>query len=286
MSTTLKIFSTPYGELAIDTIADAKMAAVFERGEYHQKDTVELLSTLLTPESIFVDGGAHIGTISIPLARRAKRTIAYEADASTCEILRQNVDRNRVSVDVRQKGIGEKAGKGVITSVREGNAGAHAVTVGEGSIDIVTLDADLERFDLLKLDVEGMELSVLRGGTRIIRETSPVILFEVNLSQLRAHGASLRALTSFFRTRKYRLYLPFRAHGVLVLGRVPKLSIVALCMYPGAYLFQRTSSVFDILALPEERSASLQIIPIWRTMAHIIADNLRNKARRMHKYFA
>src|SRR6185369_3472106 len=136
MKDTIKTFSTPHGELSIDTVADAKMAKVFERGEYHQQDTVELLSAFVNNESVFVDGGAHIGTITIPLARKAGHTIAYEADAATCDILRQNIERNAVSVDVRQKGIGERSGRGEIASVREGNAGAHTLLVGEGAVDI------------------------------------------------------------------------------------------------------------------------------------------------------
>lgn len=285
MKDTIKTFSTPYGELAIDTVADAKMAAVFGRGEYHQQDTVELLSELITGESIFVDGGAHIGTITIPLARRAGRTISYEADAYTCSILRQNVDRNGVTVDIREKGIGATAGRGEMLSVREGNAGAHSLSVGVGGVKVVTLDEDLETFDVLKLDVEGMELSVLRGAERIIREARPTILFEVNLSQLRAHHAPLYSLDFFFRTRDYYFYLPFRFDGALVLGETSSLSLVALCMYPGAYFFNRTSSVFDILAVPKGSPIPLPVLPMWRTMQYVLGGNLREKIRRIRKYF-
>lgn len=285
MKGSVKTFPTPHGELAIDTLADAKMAAVFARGDYHQQDTVELLSAFVTPEKIFVDGGAHIGTITIPLARKAARTIAYEADARTAEILRQNVMRNGVSAEVRQKGIGAEAGRGEMLSVREGNAGAHMLAVGSGVVDIVTLDAELERFDVLKLDVEGMELSVLQGAKRILGEARPVILFEVNLSQLRAHGTMLRALGAFFRERNYHLYLPFRRRSELVLGAVPSVSLIALLTYPGAYLLHRTSSVFDILAIPKEESVPYPVISAWLTIGYVMSENLRDKIRRIRKFF-
>jgi len=285
MKDTVKTFATPHGELAIDTARDAKMAAVFERGEYHQKDTVELLSAFLSPESVFVDGGAHIGTIAIPLARKAANTVAYEADAATCAILRQNVERNNVSVTVRQKGIGAKPGHGEMASVREGNAGAHSLSVGEGGIEVVTLDGELEKFDMLKLDVEGMELAVLLGAARIIGETHPTVLFEVNLSQLRAHYTPLRALDSFFRMRRYHLYLPFRLGGVLTLGVVPSISLIALLMYPGAYLFRRTSSVFDVLAVPGGKQLPLPVVSSWHMLAFVFGENMRNKTRRIRKYF-
>ncbi|MFA6408161.1 MAG: FkbM family methyltransferase [Candidatus Paceibacterota bacterium] len=286
MQNTIKTFTTPYGELTIDTVADAKMAAVFARGEYHQHDTIELISAFVTPQSIFVDGGAHVGTITIPIANKAARAVAYEADAATCDILRHNVERNHISTDVRQKGLGEEAGRGEMRSVHADNAGSHTLEVGDGCVEIVTLDAELERFDVLKLDVEGMELSVLHGARRIIEEVHPVMLFEVNLSQLRAHSTTLSALGSFLTRRNYRLYLPFHLHGELVLGSVPSISLVALLMYPGAYLLHRTSSVFDILALPEGKPVILPVVSAWRTVAYILGENLRDKMRRIQKFFA
>lgn len=285
MRDTLKIFSTPYGELTIDTVADAKMAAVFERGEYHQSDTVELLAAFLTPGSVFVDGGAHIGTIAIPLARKAARTVAYEADAETCAILKQNVDRNNLAIEVRQKGIGAEAGQGEMQSVHAENAGAHTLAVGEGNVTIVTLDDDMGGFDVLKLDVEGMELSVLQGARRSIEERRPMILFEVNLSQLRAHGTALRELESFFRVREYRLFLSFRIEGRLVLGRIPSISAITAFMYPGAYFLRRTSSVFDLAALPKERVSPVPAVSAWRTIAYVFGENARDKTRRLKRFF-
>lgn len=283
MPESIQTFSTRHGELSIDSIADAKMAAVFRRGEYHQNDTVELLSTFLTPESVFVDGGAHIGSIAIPLARTAGRTIAYEADRKTCAILQHNATQNAVSVDVRQKGIGATITHGKIQTVREGNAGAHTLLEGEGDIDIVPLDEDLSGFDVLKLDVEGMELAVLQGADRIIAEKRPVILFEVNLSQLRAHTTSLHDLDSFFHKRGYRLFLPFRRRGMLVLGSIPSIPLIALLMYPGAYLLDRTSSVFDVLALPSAKSSPLPVVAMGRTVAHVVCENVLDKLRRLKR---
>lgn len=285
MKDTVKTFSTRYGALAIDTVADAKMATVLSRGEYHQKDTVELLSLFLTPRSVFVDGGAHIGTIALPLARLAGRTIAYEADTETCALLRHNVEQNGSPIEVREKGIGAETGHGQIRSVREGNAGAHTLMVGEGNVDVVTLDEDAGGFDVLKLDVEGMEMSVLQGARQTIAERHPVILFEVNLSQLRAHGTSLREFGSFFGKRDYHLFLPFRLHGRLVLGSVPSVSVIAALMYPGAYFLGRTSSVFDILALSKGTSSPVPVVSMWRTMAHVCIENVKNKSRRVQRFF-
>ena len=279
------VYKTLHGDLSIDTIADAKMAASFGRGDYHQSDTIELLSALTTPRTIFVDGGAHIGTITVPIARLALKTICFEANPHAAELLKENIKRNGVVAEVREKGIGREAGTGAVASVREGNAGAHTLSVGEGSIPIVTLDSELDHFDLLKLDVEGMELAVFEGARRIFSEVKPTVFFEVNISQLRARRTRIRALDAFFDDRNYRLYLPFRQHGTLVLGSVSSVSLIALLMYPGAYLLRRTSSVFDVLAVPQERVLPVPSVSVWRTVVHVIGGNLRNKKRRVQKYF-
>ncbi len=283
MNKRIEIFTTTYGQFAIDTIADAKMSEVFRRGLHHQEDTIEILSAFITPESIVVDGGAHIGSITIPLAAYAMEVLAYEPDINSLKLLRQNVELNKVSVDIRNNGLGEVMSQGSVVPVSAGNAGAHTLVVGDGSVSIVALDDELDRFDVLKLDVEGMELAVLHGSRRIITEAHPVVLFEVNLSQLRSHKTSLRKLQSFFKTRNYRLYLPFCLHDTLVLGLVSNLSLITLLYYPGAYLLHRTSSVFDILALPEERESPIQIVSSWQTIKYVVANNLRDKIQRIRK---
>lgn len=280
-----RIFTTPYGQFVIDTVADAKMADVFKRGDYHQSDTIELLSKFITTDSVFVDGGAHVGTITVPMARKTAFTIAYEADTSTYNILKQNVELNGVRVNVRQRGLGAKTGYGSIVSTNNGNAGAHALTIGDGGVRVVTLDDELQHIDVMKLDVEGMEFAVLQGAIRILKRSHPVVLFEVNISQLRAHDASLSEIEMFLRALGYYLYLPFRSHGQLVLGRVPRLPLIALLYYPGAYILRRISSVFDIVAISQEQKIPLPTVSVFRTVLYVIAENARNKTYRMRRLF-
>lgn len=279
------IFTTPHGQFAIDIVADAKMASIFQRGEYHQNDTIELLSKFITPDSVFVDAGAHVGTITVPMARKTPLTIAYEADAQTCDILKRNIELNGVHADVRSRGLGARAGFGSIMSADNGNAGAHALTPGHGEVSIVALDDELQHIDVMKLDVEGMEFAVLQGASRIMKESRPVVLFEVNISQLRAHGASLSEMEMFLKALGYRLYLPFRYNQQLVLGAIPRLPLIALLYYPGAYILRRVSSVFDIVALHHKLEVPLPTVSVFRTASYVITENVRNKIHRMRHLF-
>ena len=231
---------------------------------------IELLSAFITKESIVVDVGAHIGTIAVPLAAQARKVIAYEPDIGSFNLLRENARLNGASLDLRNKGLGSASARATIMCVHPGNAGSNTLMTGDGPITIAALDAEVSQAHLIKLDVEGMEYEVLQGATLLIRGSRPTVCFEVNLSQLRAHGTSVRKLESFFRSNNYRLYIPLHTKRGRCLGRVPALSLVTFWIMPGAYLLKRASSTFDVIAIPTERVFSLPWAPGWKTVSKLI----------------
>ena len=143
MDAAVEIFTTPKGRFAIDTMRDAKMAAQLRAGKLHQENTLELLEAFLTPESVVVDAGAHIGTMAIPLARHAKTVIAYEPDDHSFERLRENASLNAVIIHMRHLGLGAEASTGTLSSTHRENAGAHMLTLGTGPVSVVALDDEI-----------------------------------------------------------------------------------------------------------------------------------------------
>src|SRR5262249_49592470 len=73
-------------------------------------------------------------------------------------------------------------------------------------VALTTLDAELERhgfgaIDFIKIDAEGEEVNIMRGGKRFFAEQSPLVMFE------RARdGAPNDAIADAFRERGYDLY--------------------------------------------------------------------------------
>lgn len=53
------------------------------------------------------------------------------------------------------------------------------------------------KIDFIKIDVEGAELNVLRGGTRLIRHSKPIIVFEHGPGPISRYGASSEMLFDF-----------------------------------------------------------------------------------------
>lgn len=146
-----------------------------------------------------VDIGAHIGTFSIPLAKNFPdiNFITFEVQTKVFEVLSDNIKLNKINnIKTYNVGLSDQT-KQITISVPdydlENNIGAFSLSVDvrinnyevktigtTESFDLVPLDNfKIKDILLIKLDVEGYELNVLKGAINTIRNNSfPPILFE------------------------------------------------------------------------------------------------------------
>ncbi|MEK7201883.1 MAG: FkbM family methyltransferase, partial [Patescibacteria group bacterium] len=197
--------TTRFGDIFINSKTDAKMLCAFRKGIYPNESLIQFARHVTTSRSVVVDIGAHIGTFTVPITESVNSVIAFEPAPATLAILRKNIEHNSIQVDVRTVGLSNLPGSASIETRKAENAGANTLVSGSDII-LSTLDAEVTRADFIKIDVEGMELEVLEGGSVLIDHARPIVYFEVNLSQLRAHHTSPQALEYFFKKRNYRLY--------------------------------------------------------------------------------
>lgn len=151
---------------------------------------------LLGPGDVFVDVGANVGYHAIQAALRVGptgRVVAFEALPVTAQRLRQNVVVNGVAIDVHECVASDSPGAKRMFREAFGNVG-HSNTAGGRFLvedDVVvakTVDSVVgpelrARIKLVKVDVEGDELNVLRGmrglltslpdGASVLVEVSP-----------------------------------------------------------------------------------------------------------------
>lgn len=157
---------------------------------FYEDQLLELLKRLVAPGAHVVDVGANIGNHTLWFAGAMQCTVrAFEPIPALCAVLAHNVAQNFLDARVRVEpyGVGRTRETAQIAVWDETNTGASSLqTSGAGgSISIVALD-DLtwERpVDLLKIDVEGMELEVLDGALGIIRRDRPVLAVEARSAE-------------------------------------------------------------------------------------------------------
>ena len=157
----------------------------------------------VSPTDIVCDIGANKGSFTFWLARwcRFGRVVAFEPQpeiasrlASDCRTL------NLSNVIVEPVGVYSASGTQSLTVPRGQSPGAAlngAVVKSEGdisySVPVVSLDDYFStgvRISLLKIDVEGAELHVLRGAERILKNYRPLLVVECEARHHREHSVS------------------------------------------------------------------------------------------------
>lgn len=170
---------------------------LMQSGHYAQAelDTLALMVRACRPDCVLLDIGANIGVHSLWFSQcvgPGGRVFAFEARRIAFQMLMGNLALNSVeNVYARQVAIGAAPGTLHLDpvdyslprsfgsmSLRDAHADREPAE-GCEAIAVVTLDGlDLPRVDLVKIDVEGMELDVLRGGHGTIERERPLLQVE------------------------------------------------------------------------------------------------------------
>lgn len=143
--------------------------------------------------NVALDVGANIGNHSIFFGSfMADHLIAIEPNPKVLSQLRHNLSKNLSHYTLYETAVGEKQGKGAIAVPENmgNNIGAAKINLqhADGNIDITTLDAVFSAWKnqqtnaiavpLIKIDVEGMEIAVLKGAKSILQAYKPHIFAE------------------------------------------------------------------------------------------------------------
>jgi FkbM family methyltransferase len=184
-----------------------------------------LLDQIIAPGSIVVDVGANIGFYTCLFAKKVGSTgkvIAVEPTPSVFQSLCQNIRLNRMNDRVLaiQAALSSEQGVSRLNVFPEGqevynSLGATNVENARGSIEVDTrtLDSVLDgisdgRQCIVKIDVEGFENTVLRGGiNRLRRMTNIALMVEINDHASQQCGSSSQDSLELLRSCGFRPYV-------------------------------------------------------------------------------
>lgn len=195
--------------------------SIFLLGSF-ERQVVRAYRRLTFPGGIVFDIGANIGAHALPLARcvGAKgRVYCFEPTAYAYEKLRSNVALNPTltNIETFQAMVGSSVdsvpttlpsswpldGRNVDEQLRakfRSTDGARMTTIDK----FVEL-SKITHIDLMKIDVDGYELSVLGGATNVLRNLRPKIIMEIAPHMLARHGHTTEELCQLLSSQGYTL---------------------------------------------------------------------------------
>ncbi len=170
----------------------------------------------------FVDVGANTGHFSLIAAKRGADVISIEASPVNCRLFRQNIEANALQSKIKL--VNSAAGdRGGTIELRENRFnGMWSTTVSQAfwymkpltrkivvpqlTLDNLLGEENWKRIRLVKIDVEGAEVSVVRGMSHLMEQGREDLEFCLEFSPHWLTSEQSNELFDTFRSRGFKAY--------------------------------------------------------------------------------
>ncbi|MEI8314483.1 MAG: FkbM family methyltransferase [Verrucomicrobiota bacterium] len=175
---------------------------------------------LLKPGQTIIDIGANVGYYSLTAAMQVGPTgqvIAFEPNPKAAARLQENKSLNGISnLTIVRAAVADKSGSLFLHLGEDTEASSiydlkSEATLSSVEVSVVTLDEYVETHalsivDLLKIDAEGAEVSILHGARKFLKQPSaPSIIIEANPLTLEAACESVTTLRTTLESFGYAI---------------------------------------------------------------------------------
>ncbi len=185
-------FETKYRFRLKANLANPEHQYLYFYGTHDERYIVTKLLKMVKPGDICWDIGANIGFYTCLLASLVGdngAVVAFEPASRTCGYLRENVSLNGfTNTTVINKGIGDSVEQRHLhyseARLAEGTASLKYANERKASerVKLDTIDnlfRELPTPNFVKIDVEGYQLEVLRGGEHCLKTHAPLLIAEL-----------------------------------------------------------------------------------------------------------
>lgn len=188
------------------------------------EDEIQFVRRLLKTGQKAIDIGANYGVYTLSMAKAVGptgRVWAFEPASDTACLLGEAIAANGFSQIVLERSAVSSTSGTARLSLNQNSElnalmrDAPSASAGE-TVPIVTLDECLTRYgwrdiDLVKVDAEGEESNIIKGGEKFLAELSPLVQYEIKVG----HGLHMD-LAKEFAARGYESYRLVPGLGLLV----------------------------------------------------------------------
>lgn len=229
----MKIPDSGTVEFAYGTFVDTPLAAwpngyreVFLYG-YMEREELKVWKRLLRPGDAVVDGGANYGywsLVAASLTGPAGKVFAFEASPLTAARLESNVNASQCrNIRIYASALSCDDGTAEINVADQNAIAAHSslhahkswkwtktVPVRLTRLDDIATKEGWPALRLVKLDIEGAELSALKGMQRTLLKDKPFLTVEWNVSAASGFGYHPREMVAYLQDQGFALVRPTR----------------------------------------------------------------------------
>jgi FkbM family methyltransferase len=207
-----ELICRPLPKVTVHLLRSQRIERLMWAGAY-EPQTVRFLKRRIRPATVVVDVGANIGYLSaIAAGLTSAAVFAFEPNAHCFQRLSQNLARFPHAKPI-PLALGDAVGTlPLYIDAEEHGFGSFSALEGRQSAvaQVTTLDSfcqkeNVEAVGLVKIDVEGWELHVLRGAKGVIGRDRPIVIAEANEMCLRRAGSNVSELITFLTSLNYRI---------------------------------------------------------------------------------
>ena len=193
---------------------------VFNHGKYHIEEQYEnYLISCIEPRSVIFDIGANVGYYTIQFGRvtgNLGAVHAFEPVSYQHDLLQRNIKLNKLKNITTNKLIVSNSNgfKDIYFHSKE-YSGCSSIDIQSGTcenVQSVTLDSyckklNIDKIDIVKIDVEGHELKVLEGMGQLLKNGRVVNIFlEINDNALNCSNVTAENIVTYLESFGYHAY--------------------------------------------------------------------------------
>lgn len=197
------------------------IARIRRKGSY-EPYLEHICNRILPTGGLFIDVGANIGLISLPLLKQkdSAKAILFEPSPVANRLLNKNIMLNELTgrAVAYNCALSNQNSEAVLFAVNEYDdtsmdgliftertKGCKAIEVRQKKLDDIIREISVERIDIIKIDCEGAELLVLQGAAECITQFKPIVFMECTPINYSKYGTHLRDIWNLTRDIGYKI---------------------------------------------------------------------------------
>ena len=187
---------------------------------------IAAVQSFIRPDTMFIDVGAHCGTISIPIAAKnpSTKVIAVEPQIDLIKRLKQNKSLNSLkNLRIEPIALAEETGElklllpkrddgsiiqGLVGKISKKYLDSNLTRiVPKSTIDVLKISENMKQISVIKIDTQGFELDILRGAINVISKDRPALIIEIEDYIFKNPSSNRNALKIFLQNNNYEIFL-------------------------------------------------------------------------------